>query len=65
MNVADPLARLKGHLDRCVTPPLNYRVLRIAAGIVQRHTLKSKGAFESGWPKLRAEHTKRQLLKLR
>ena len=64
MNVADPLARMKGHLDRCVTPPLDYRLLRIAAGIVQSHTLNSKGSYESGWSKLRTAHTTDQLLKL-
>jgi len=65
MNVADPLARLKGHLDRCVTPPLDYRVLRIAADIVKRHTVKTKGEFKSGWPKLLTAHTKDQLKELK
>jgi integrase len=65
MNVVDPLARMKGHLDRCVTPPLDYRVLRIAAGIVQSHTLKINGAYQTGWSKLRTGHTHDQLLKLK
>ena len=65
MNVADPLARLKGHLDRCVTPPLDYRVLRIAADIVERRTVKSQGEFKSGWPKLLTAHTADQIKKLK
>jgi integrase len=65
MNVADPLGRMKGHLDRCVTPPLNYRVLRIAASIVEAHTLKSSCNYKTGWSKLRKGHTRDQLLKLK
>jgi hypothetical protein len=65
MNVSDPLARLKEHLDRCVTPPLDYNGLRQAAAIVKAHVRKSADGFKSGWPKLKTSHTEEILARIR
>jgi integrase len=58
LNVDNPLARLKGHLDRCIVLPLDYVRLRRAAYMVTRQTVrKASGKFESGWPMLSTAQT--------
>lgn len=53
LNVDNPLARLKGHLDRCIVLPLDYLRLRRAAYVVTRQTVvNAKGKFKSGWSTL-------------
>lgn len=53
LNVDNPLAKLKGHLDRCIVLPLDYLRLRRAAYIVTRQTVVgANGKFESGWSTL-------------
>ena len=65
LNVDNPLARLKSHLDRCIQVPLDYSRLRLAARIVTEHTVARAGEFNSGWPKLRRDYTAAQVKRLR
>jgi hypothetical protein len=64
MGVDNPLARLKGHLDRCIKPPIDYQRLRIAALIVQEHLTVRHGNFSAGWSKLKTAYTKAQLTRV-
>lgn len=53
LNVDNPLARLKGRLDRCILLPLDYLRLRRAAYIVTRPTVVgASGRLESSWSTL-------------
>lgn len=65
LNVENPLARLKSHLDRCIQIPLDYARLRLAARIVTEHTVASATEFRSGWSKLKLGHTAAQVRRLR
>lgn len=64
LNVDDPISRLKGHLDRCIRPQLDYPKLRKAAAIVQSHVHVKDGNFRAGWSILRHKYTEECLVSL-
>jgi len=64
MGVDNPLARLKGHLDRCIKPPIDYPRLKLAAQVVQEHLKRRDGKFAAGWSKLKAAYTEAQLSRI-
>lgn len=66
MNVVSPILRLKGHLDRSITPCIDYVRLRKAGDIVRCHTTLDPDtkAFRSGWSTLKARYTEAQLAKV-
>jgi integrase len=66
LNVDNPLARLKSHLDRCIVLPLDYVRLRRAAYIVSQETVpNARGQFKSGWSKLDRKLTASHLERLK